>query len=352
MTVPRLKILIITDAWYPQVNGVVRTYEHISEELRNRGHEVKVIGPEHFPWCVPLLGYAEIKLVLAPYKHLSQLIEAYGPDKIHLSTEGPLGWAGRRYCLERGLPFSTSYHTQFPDYMAKRLTKFLPFLYKTVHTIGRKYVRTFHAPSSSMNVATQSLKDTLKSWGFKNPMHDLTRGANFDLFHTAPKTLFHDLPRPVALYVGRIAIEKNIEDFLAMPWEGSKVVVGDGPSRASLEKKYDTARFVGKKTGEDLAQHYQSADLFVFPSRTDTFGMVLVEAMACGLPVAGYNVTGPKDIITEPFLGALEDTDLGAAARKALTCGTPSQREAHAREFYTWERAGAQFEEALLRKVV
>lgn len=346
-----MKLLIISDAWFPQVNGVVRTYEHLSEELRKLGHEVRVIGPADFPLRVPMLGYPEIKLAIAPYFRLKRMIEEYAPDKIHVSTEGPLGWAGRRYCLKHGRPFSTSYHTQFPDYVAKRVAKILPPAYNFVHEQAKRLIRHFHSESKAMMVATDSLEELLHEWEFKNPMHRLTRGANLDLFTPGEKTKYKDLKAPIALYVGRVAIEKSIEDFLDMPWDGTKVVVGDGPSREELEAKYPDAVFLGTKTGEELAAHYRSADLFVFPSRTDTFGMVIVEALASGLPVAAYNVTGPKDIVTEDFLGALTEDDLGAAAAKAMSAGTPEQRASFVKNFYTWERAGKQYEDALLNKV-
>jgi glycosyltransferase involved in cell wall biosynthesis len=346
-----MKLLIITDAWHPQVNGVVRTYEHLGEELVKMGHTVHVIGPANFPFKIPMPGYAEIELALFPYCRLAKLIEEYNPDTIHISTEGPLGWAGRRYCLKNKIPYTTTYHTQFPDYVAKRLTRFIPPLYNTVNKMGRWVVKTFHAHSHAMFVATQSLEDELKSWGFKTPMRRLTRGARLEQFFPGPKTVMQNLPRPIALYVGRVAIEKSIEDFLAMKWEGSKVVVGEGPSTAELQRQYKDAHFLGKKTGKELADYYRSADVFVFPSRTDTFGMVIVEALACGIPVAGYNVTGPRDIITEDFLGAVHNTDLAAAACKALAApGTPEQRARHVKESFTWETAARQFEQALLRK--
>lgn len=347
----KIKLLIITDAWHPQVNGVVRTYEHLSKELIKMGHAVKVIGPSDFPRKFPMPGYKEIKLVLFPYKQLKETIETYAPTHIHISTEGPLGWAARRYCLKHRRAFSTSYHTQFPDYVAKRMSKYAPFLFKPIHALARAVVRTFHAPSSAMMVATNSLEKTLKEWGFKNPMHRLTRGANLDLFKPGEKTKFKDLKGPVALYVGRVAIEKSIEDFLSMPWQGAKVVIGDGPSREELEKQYTDAVFLGNKMGEELAEYYRSADVFVFPSRTDTFGIVLIEALASGLPVAGYTVTGPIDIITQDFLGALSNDNLAEAAQKALTSGGPEQRSKHVKDYYTWENAARQYEDALLNKV-
>lgn len=343
-----MKIMIISDAWHPQVNGVVRTYEHLVEELIKMGHTVKVVGPADFPLTIPMPGYAEIRLAINPYSRLKRMIAEYDPDCIHISTEGPLGWAGRKYCLKHGKNFTTSYHTHFPDYVAKRLAKHMPFLYKTVHEIAKRIVRNFHAPSKAMMVATQSLEDELKSWGFKTPMRRLTRGVKLEQFYPGENTVYKDLKGPIAVYVGRVAIEKNIHEFLQMDWDGTKVVVGDGPSRPALEKKFPDAVFVGKKIGEDLAAHYRSADVFAFPSRTDTFGIVLIEALGSGLPVAAYNVTGPRDIITEPFLGVLEETDLSAAAKRALDRGTREERADYVRQLYTWEKAARQFESALV----
>lgn len=336
-----MKLVIVSDAWRPQINGVVRTYEHLKDELEKMGHEVRVIGPAEFP-ALPMLGYSEIKLALFPYKRLERLIDEFKPDYIHLATEGPLGWAGRKYCERRGIIFSSSYHTHFPDYVARRIGRFLPFLYKPVHEITKRVVRRFHAPSRALMLATASLEEELKSWGFKAPIFRFSRGVVIDQFHPGEKNLFSDLKRPVALYVGRVAIEKSIEDMLSMAWEGSKVVVGDGPELHELKSKYADAVFTGAKTGKELADHYRSADVFVFPSRTDTFGMVLIEALASGLPVAGYDVTGPKDIITEAFLGAVGE-DLSGAARKAMQQGTPLQRSEYARAHYTWENAARQF---------
>ncbi|MCB9983472.1 MAG: glycosyltransferase family 1 protein [Rhodospirillales bacterium] len=343
-----MKILIISDAWHPQINGVVRTYEHLGAELKKRDHEIKVLGPSDLGFCLPMPGYSEIKLALFPYRRLKRAIERYNPDHIHLPTEGPMGWAGRKYCLRHARSFSSAFHTRFPEYAAKRIAEILPFAYDYAHAHAVKFVRRFHAPSSGMTVATQSLEDTLRGWGFKNPMVRLTRGVCLDTFTLGKKTLFQDLKGPVALYVGRIAIEKSVEDFLKMNWPGSKVIVGEGPSKAELEQKYPEAVFVGKKTGQNLADHYRSADLFVFPSRTDTFGMVLIEALACGLPVAAYNVTGPKDIITADFLGALHDTDLAAAAQKALENKDAQRRADYVHREYTWEHAGAQYEDMIL----
>ncbi len=344
-----MKILIITDAWLPQVNGVVRTYEYISAELTRCGHTVKVIGPSDFPQTYPMPGYDEIRLVLFPYPRLKQMIEHFQPDAIHIGTEGPLGWAARKYCLRHNIRFTTCYHTQFPDYVAKRVAKFIPFLHAPTHMFCLSMLKRFHNTSAALMVATPRLEAELKAEGFTARMVRLTRGVRQDIFYPGGKREFLDLPKPVALYVGRIAIEKNLEDFLAMPWHGSKVLVGDGPSLHDLKQKYPNAYFVGKKTGTDLASHYRSADVFVFPSRTDTFGMVVIEALASGLPVAAYNVTGPGDIIDSPELGALCDTpdQLTQAANTAIQTGNALQRAAHVTEHYTWEKAAAQFLDAV-----
>lgn len=342
-----MKLLIITDAWHPQVNGVVRTYEHINEQLEKMGHEIHVISPSDFRLTCAMPSYPEIRLTIAPYRRLVRLLEQYAPETIHIATEGPLGMAGRRYCLKNGYSFSTCYHTHFPDYIAARFSRYLPFLHKPVHTLAKNHIRKFHAQTSAMMLGTQSLQEELLSWNFKNPMCRLTRGVDPDLFHAGEPTLFQDLPKPIALFVGRVAVEKNIEAFLSMEWTGSKVIVGDGPSRDKLTKKYPDAHFVGTKTGCELGDHYRSADLFVFPSKTDTFGMVLIEALACGLPIAAYNVTGPKDIITQDFLGNIND-DLSKAAQTALCNTEKSKRIAHVKQHYSWEQAAKQFEATML----
>lgn len=341
-----MKILIISDAWYPQVNGVVRTYENLIRELAALKNDVHVMGPRDFFIHFPMPGYSEIELVPGPYGRMKYLIDTYNAEHLHIATEGPLGWAARRYCLKHNRPFTTSYHTHFPDYVAKRVKKLAPKLERWAYNKTLTAMRRFHAPSKNMMVATDSLKQQLHTQGFTNPFHDVTRGVDIDLFHPGEKNLFRDLKQPVALYVGRVAVEKSIEGFLDMDWEGSKVVVGDGPSREMLMKKYPHILFTGKKTGEELADHYRSADLFVFPSKTDTFGMVLIEALACGLPVAAYPVTGPLDIITAPELGALSD-NLADASRQALTCGNPQARFNHVQAHYTWRRAAEQFFSAI-----
>ncbi len=341
-----IKLLIISDAWYPQVNGVVRTYEYLRDELEAANHHVEIIGPADFDLSMPTPFYPEIRLVIRPYNRLKRIIEDYSPDKIHIATEGPLGWAGRKYCIKNNIPFSTSYHTQFPDYVAKRFAWLIPPLYKIVHQQAVKAVRHFHSASSTVYIATKSLEEQLKAWEFKAPMVHLTRGVDYSIFHTGEKTILNTTKKPIALYVGRIAIEKNLEAFLDMQWKGSKLLVGDGPARTWLEKRYPDAIFVGKKTGNELADYYRSSDVFVFPSKTDTFGIVLIEALACGLPIAAYDVMGPKDIITKPILGIL-DNDLSKAAYKALSLPNPEEREKHVQQNYSWEKAGKQFLNAL-----
>lgn len=337
-----MKVFIVTDAWYPQLNGVVRTYEYIIRELQTMGYTVKIMGPADFKWNFSMPGYGEIRLSLFAYNHLRQSIEDFAPDVLHIATEGPLGLAARKYASEYGVEFTSCYHTHFPDYAAERAGKYLPFLKEPVRKIGINFVRWFHSISSCVFVATPSLEETLKGWGFSAPIKRMTRGVDLSLFRPGPKTLFADLPKPVALYVGRIAIEKNLEEFLSMPWGGSKVLVGHGPDLDTLKKKYPDAVFAGIQTGSALADHYRSADVFVFPSKTDTFGMVLIEALACGLPVAAYPVTGPIDIISEPVLGALDDI-LGNAAQNALLHGTPEIRAAHVKAHYSWATATRQF---------
>ncbi len=337
-----LKILIVTDAWHPQLNGVVRTYEYLRQELESMGYQIKIIGPSDMPWTIPLLGYPEIRLALFPYNSLRQIIMAFEADVLHIATEGPLGMAARKYAREYGIEFTSCYHTHFPDYVAKRFGAFMPFLYSPVKKLCIKWVRDFHSLSSCLFVATDSLEQNLREWGFAAPIKHMTRGIDHAVFKIAPKSVFLDLKTPIALYVGRVAIEKNLEAFLSMQWDGTKVIVGDGPDKDMLKKKYPDAVFTGVKKGKDLAACYQSSDVFVFPSRTDTFGMVIIEALACGLPVAGYPVTGPIDIITQPFLGALND-DLSKAATLAIAQGHKEKCANHASKNYHWRKAAHQF---------
>lgn len=338
-----MKIMIISDAWEPQLNGVVRTYQNIIRELEAMGHEVRVIGPAHFQ-CIPLPGYGEIKLALFPYRKMCRLIGAYKPDAIHISVEASLGWAARRYCLRRKVPFTTSYHTMFPDYMAKRAEPiFGTFIAKLIRKKAIAHVRRFHRPAKATYVATDSLEKQLRRWRFKQPMVRLVRGVDPALFSPGVSTVLDHTSGPRLLYVGRVAIEKNIEAFLDLTIQATKIVVGDGPSLDVLKKKYPDVHFVGVKTGAELVDYYRACDVFVFPSRTDTFGIVLIEALACGLPLAGYNVTGPKDIITHAFLGAV-DSQLEVAVQRALALENGlEERVDHARKIYSWKEVARIF---------
>lgn len=342
-----MKILIISDAWYPQMNGVVRTYENLSKELRKMGHEVKVIGPKHFKWKIPMFGYKEIRLCLFPYRRLSKLIKEFNPDAVHISVEGPLGWAGRKYCAKHNMKYSTAFHTLFPKYVEERLPKIIPYLRQIGHEFGRWYVKTFHRKANAIMVASPSLEQELRQWKLKNKIYRLTRGVNTDIFFVNENTnTLKDLKKPIALYVGRISIEKNLEDFLDMEWDGTKVIVGEGPYKEFLQEKYPDAVFMGKRRGRELANIYRSADVFVFPSKTDTFGIVIIEALACGLPVAAYNVMGPKDIIKEDYLGCLSE-NLSEAALNSVKNKNPQKSHKYVTENYTWQIAAEQFLNAI-----
>ena len=324
-----LRILIASDAWMPQVSGVVRTLQMVADLLRDDGHVVEIIGPDRFR-TVPCPGYPQIRLAMRPGRELAAAIDAFKPDSLHIPVEGPIGWATRRYCLRHGLRFTTSYHSQFPDYVALRTG--IP------RSLSFRVLRWFHRRAARTMVATRTLEDMLRGRGFTNLCY-WTRGVDIDLFRPRTDNVF-DLPRPIAAYVGRVAVEKNIEAFLAAPFEGSKVVVGDGPMRPALEQRFPDVLFVGEKHGDDLAAHYASADLFVFPSRTDTFGLVMLEALACGVPVAAYPVPGPIDVVTDPGVGCL-DTDLSQAMRTALTRSRVACRRFA--ESRSWQASTRQF---------
>jgi glycosyltransferase involved in cell wall biosynthesis len=324
-----MRIGIVTDAWRPQVNGVVVSLERLTAEFRGLGHDVRIFSPDLFS-TVPCPGYAEIRLSIMPGRKLARLIDAYAPDTLHVATEGPLGLAARRYCLARGRPFSTSFHTRFPDYVRARIG--LPA------AAGYAALRWFHRPSQAVMVSTKSLRRELDQRGFAN-LRPWSPGVDTELFRPRPKDLF-EARRPVFLYVGRIAVEKNIQAFLDLDLPGSKVVVGDGPMLNDLRRRYADVHFVGAKFGEDLARHYAAADVFVFPSRTDTFGLVQLEALACGIPVAAYPVTGPLDVIDGTGVGCL-DEDLGRAALAALAI-SPESCRAFAMKF-SWRHCATQF---------
>jgi glycosyltransferase involved in cell wall biosynthesis len=302
------RLLIATDAWHPQINGVVRTFEHMVEELTALGVDVTVLGPTDFR-TVPCPTYPEIRLTIALPRTVRAALAAAQPDHIHVATEGPLGFTARRWCLSTGRIFTTSYHTKFPEYLSARAPIPESWTYA--------WLRRFHNAGSGCMVATPSLEKELAAHGFRNLMR-WTRGVDAEFFRPrreGDKLL--DLPKPVFLYVGRVAPEKNIGAFLSLDLPGSKVVVGDGPALASLKAAHPDVHFLGFREGEPLAEAYRSADVFVFPSKTDTFGIVLLEALASGLPVAAYPVTGPSDVIGKEGIGVL-DEDLGKAALAAL----------------------------------
>ncbi len=279
---------------------------------------------------LPCPSYPEIRLALCRPRALAGIIDEFAPTAIHIATEGPLGWATRRYCLRRKLQFSTSFHTRFPEYIHARWRVPLDWSYR--------FIRAFHRPAQRIMVATQTIEDELTQRGFAN-IARWTRGVDTDLFHPNAKNLY-GLPRPISLYVGRIAVEKSVEDFLRLELPGSKVLIGDGPQRPALERAYPDAHFLGAKVGAELARHYAAADVFVFPSRTDTFGLVLLEALACGIPVAAYPVPGPLDVIATSGAGCL-DEDLTAATQRALHIPAAACR-AHA-ESFSWDSSVRQF---------
>jgi glycosyltransferase involved in cell wall biosynthesis len=325
-----MRLALVTDAWFPQVNGVVRTLDRVRREAEALGHEVHAVAPHLFR-TVPCPSYPEIRLALRPGPRLSERMEAIRPHAVHVATEGPLGLAARRWCLRRGHPFTTSFHTRFPEYIEARLG--LP------PSIGYAALRRFHRPSAGVMVATASLRRDLEGRGFRN-LRAWSRGVDTELFGPRETSVYDGLPRPVFLFVGRVAIEKNLRAFLDLNLPGSKVVVGDGPLLPRLRRGYPRVRFGGAKAGEELARHFAGADVFVFPSRTDTFGLVLLEALACGVPVAAFPVPGPLDVVGGAGVGVL-DWDLGAAALAALEIPRRRCRE-HALKF-SWRACAEQF---------
>lgn len=331
-----MRILIATDAWAPQVNGVVRTIETLRDELIAMGHVVEVIGPDRFR-TVRAPSEPSLRLAVLPGRRLAPMVDAFAPDAVHLATEGPLGVAMRRLCLKRGWPFTSCYATKFPEYLKARL-----YVPERATWAG---LRWFHRRSAGVMVATPSLYTELVAKGFGN-IKSWTRGVDLKLFRPIPGADL-GLPRPVFTYIGRVAVEKNIEAFLALDLPGSKAVVGDGPARAMLEKRFPKAHFLGARFGEALAHAYAASDVFVFPSLTDTFGLVLLEAMACGTPVAAYPVTGPRDVVGHAPEAAALDPDLRAACLRAVSLSRTAAR-AHA-ELYSWRRCAEMFLANLVR---
>jgi len=338
-----MKILIVSDAWHPQVNGVVRTLDNVVRILRERGHAVRMITPDQF--CnIPMPSYAEIRLAITVSSRLRERIEAIKPDAIHLATEGPLGMAAAKACGSMGLDFTSSYHTRFPEYLNARIPVPLDWTYA--------WLRRFHNKGKGCLVATQSVRDDLAARGF-NTLMTWTRGIERSQFNPdGRKEDFLDhLPRPFFLNVGRLAIEKNVDAFLNLELPGTKIVVGDGPDRARLQREFPDAVFLGEKHGSELAEIYASSDVFVFPSLTDTFGNVIIEALACGTPVAAFPVPGPKDILAcqDPSIRAgVIDSDLERACLSALEIDRSRAHEASLA--YTWDNCVDQFLAALERQ--
>jgi glycosyltransferase involved in cell wall biosynthesis len=315
---------LVSDAWYPQVNGVVRTLQSVADQLVRLGHEVIRITPEQFR-SIPCPTYPEIRLAWDAWPKVGQMIRDRQPDSIFIATEGPLGLAARQFCRSRKLRFTTSFSTKFPEYIRLR--------FPIPEEWSYQYFRWFHNGADAVMTPTTSLRRELESKGIRNTAR-WELGVDTELFKPSSSNPFHNLARPIMVYMGRVAVEKNIEAFLSLPLEGTKVVVGDGPATAQLQGKFPGAVFVGEKHGPELADHYAGGDVLVFPSKTDTFGLVLLEALACGTPVAAFPVTGPIDVIKDNKVGAL-DQDLARAVRGALTLNRQDCREYALR--YFWE---------------
>ena len=325
------KILIITDAWEPQVNGVVTTMTTVVKKLEEKNFKVEVIHPGMFH-TFPLPNYPEIS-VAWNFWDLKKKIEKFDADYMHISVEGPLGVTGRHYCLENNIPYTTCIHTKFPEYVYERFGIGLD--------VTKGLLKWFHNPAAKTLVNTISHKEELEQDGFTNLVL-WSRGFDEKIFYPCPD----GGKKKYLLYVGRVAVEKNIEEFLKMPSHLPKVVVGGGPSLKSYAKKYPDVEFVGFKKGKELADYYRDAACFVFPSLTDTFGIVLIEALACGTPLAGFNVTGPKDIVIEGVNGSLDDKNLENAVKRALQVDRTSTFNSS--KTYTWDTVAEQFINSLV----
>ena len=323
-----MRILVATDAWLPQLNGVVRTLTSLADALRRLGVEVAFLTPEGMR-MVALPGAPDIRIAVP--RRIAARIAAFAPDAIHIATEGPIGLAVRRYCLKNTMPFTTSFHTRFPEYVSARLPVRESWIWAAL--------RRFHRGSSAVMVATPALGCELQARGFCNVVL-WPRGVDTALFH--PRDVDLGLPRPVFLCVGRVAVEKNLEAFLDLDLPGTKLIVGDGPARSHLMRSYPDAVFPGAQQGEELARSYAGADVFVFPSKTDTFGLVLLEALASGTPVAAFPVSGPRDVLGDAPVGALND-DLRLACRAALQISRADCLEFAAH--HTWEASARAFVE-------
>jgi glycosyltransferase involved in cell wall biosynthesis len=333
-----MKIALVTDAWAPQVNGVVTTLVELVREVQAAGHEVEVIHPGLFR-TRPCPGYAGIDLAVRPAKEVARRLDALAPDAIHIATEGPLGWAARRYCLRHQLAFTTAYHTRFPEILQAAL--------KIPLSWGYALFRRFHRPSSGVLVPTQGVLQLLARRGFQN-LRPWTHGVDLHLFPFHDTVLRHpelgDLPRPVALYVGRVSYEKNIEAFLSLDMPGSKIVCGVGPLETSLKARHPRVRWLGILPRDQLAQVYAAADVFVMSSRSETFGLVMLEAMACGTPVAAYPVDGPLEVLGQHLgraQGGVLDEDLQQACYRALA--VPRHAARQRAEAFSWAQASREF---------
>lgn len=328
-----MRLVIISDAWRPQVNGVVRTLERVSAELTAQGDEVEVIGPDRFRnFAMP--GYADIRLAFRPFAPLARMLDALRPEALHVATEGPLGLAARAIATKRGWRFTTSFHTRFAEYISAR-TGLPPGLTWAL-------LRRFHNAGAGTFAATPSLREELARRGFRRIL-PWTRGVDLGLFQDGTRDAWEGLPRPIFLYAGRVAVEKNVAAFLDLDLPGTKVVVGDGPQRPALQARYPAAHFAGWRHGEALAQAYRGGDVMVFPSRTDTFGLVLLEAMACGTPVAAFPVMGPRDVVGQ---GGVLDEDLRRACLAALD--VPRAQARAQAERFSWAASAHAFREHLV----
>ena len=327
-----MRIALATDAWTPQINGVVTTLKATAAHLNALGHETRVIHPQGL-WCLPCPSYPEIRLAIAPGAHVARELRAFAPHAIHVATEGPLGMAVRRYCRARGVPFTSSYHTHYPEYLRARWP--IPL------TVSYAWLRRFHNGAARTFVSSPTLESQLSARGIGR-LHRWRRGVDLERFRpdAATHALLEGRPRPIMACVGRLAVEKNLEAFLGLALPGTHLVIGDGPGRAELERRYPQALFLGFRTGEELTRLLCGSDVLVFPSLTDTFGIAMIEALACGVPVAAFPVPGPVDVI-EPGVTGVLDADLATAIAGALRLSR-AVCAARARAF-TWGAATAQF---------
>lgn len=335
-----MKILIVTDAWHPQINGVVRTLENTGRELEKKGHIVKFLTPQNVLFrTFPLPSYPEIKLPWNVWR-VPDAFKVYDPDVVHIATEGTLGVAARMYCYKHNIPTTSSYHTKIPEYIQERFS-FVPL------ELGRKYMRWLHKHNEKVLVTTPSMKEELEQWNLHQNLIVWRRGVDLEMFNPKYRNRLGQYDHPVLLYVGRVSVEKNLNAFLSLPTNlGHKVIVGDGPDKSKLLFKHPEVTFTGYKHGHELASIYANADVFVFPSKSDTFGLVMLEAMASGTPVAAYPVTGPKDVIINGVNGFM-DENLQLAVEHALNIDRSYVRT-HTEVHYSWEQCAATFEKHLI----